>query len=826
MKKYARRSLSLAVISTLVALVIGMWPHSSNAARATVEVAKSNKSWSNGRFFRTGLALEQTGAVGGVQLVPIKVQRAYTATSALPKPLSSHTSVVYNNRIFVIGGNTTDSNNSLVKSNSFYSTRRLLTNEDGRLESWETLPPLTINNTPVALSNMASVVVTVNNQPYIVTLGGLRTRFEASTVSTSRVFAYPIIMNADGVLGAPQAWQEVTQRLPYSPNFDDCVAPIVCDDDELVGSGAADITAVSVTLQGTPYIYLFGGLSRTFNGAQELNDYSSLVTRAAVSVDNNGQIVLGAWEWTDGSVKIQDGSGNGAKLAGAAAVSYTDPITNNTGVYLVGGNNGQGMTDKDANAYVAVISNTTSGVNVAWQPKGNMSLPRSAHAGVESDGMITITGGWDNANDPTKSAALGYIEPDLSLYRDPGNPDQANFDMTTGGLSAPRANHSMEVVDGGQFNDFAYLIGGETEVGSSSLLATEDVLFGNLDEPPQPGDQFVPSGKYYSKVFDFGADAKYFGISWTATLPDGVTFAQNPIQLSYRIGNNALSLGAPIDIPVTTVNGATNSFTFPLAPGTDGTQQPPTARYIQFIATLTSAQGKSPILNSVRIDVERNGFPNIRRKGTADIFPATINTATATIAPNVQITNEDFIKQPSSQVIKAIDADWEADGTFFVDLYITGGTTAPRPVLGDIGTVYAEVPKSAMKVDAVYGIPNDRRAVAGTSNALNIWTWRPSSCEQPPCPLVNWNNIFPAAGTYTVYMMVDSDSFVSNFANVIEAEVAGADGESDNIYGPFTVQVTGTKPRLLLPLVAKGTIGSSVATQEAPTPSRRVHSIP
>jgi hypothetical protein len=818
MKKYARRSLSLTAIITLAALVLGMWPHPSTAARAAVEVAKSNKSWGNGRFFRTGLALEQ-GGVGGVQLVPVKVQRAYAATRSLPQPLSSHTSVVYNNRIFVIGGNTTGPNNTLVKSNQVYSTRRLPSNEDGRLEPWETLPSLTINNTPVALSNMASVVVRVNNQPYIVTLGGLRTRFEANTVTTSRIFAYPIVMNADGVLGAPQTWQEVAQRLPYSPNYDDCT---ICGDD-LIGGGAADIAAVAVTLQGTPYIYLFGGMSRTFDGAGDINEYYGFVTRAPVSADGSGRVVLGAWEWADGSVRIQDGSGNTAKLAGAAAVSYTDPITNQTGVYLVGGNNGPQPTDKDANAYVAILSDTTSGVNVAWQRKGNMSLPRSAHAGVESDGMITITGGWDNANDPTKSAALGYVEPDLKLYRDPSNPDQANFDMTTGGLSAPRANHSMEVVDGVQFDDFAYLIGGETEVGSTSILASDEVLFGNLDEDPTESDQFVPNGKYYSKVFDFGADAKYFSINWAATLPAGVTFAQNPIQLSYRIGNNAFSLGSPIDIPVTTVNGAGNAYVFPLTPGADNTPQPPTGRYIQFIATLTSQGGRSPILNSVRIDVERVGFPNIKKKGTTEIFPATLD-ATQTIAPNVQITNEDFIKT-GGQVIKAIDANWEAEGSFFVDLYITHSSSAPRPALGDIGTVYAEIPKSALTVDAIYPIPNDRRLVPGTNNAANKWTWRPASCEALPCPLVNWNNIFSAPGTYTVYMMVDSDTFVSNFANVIEAEVSGADGESDNIAGPFTVNVTGVKPRLLVPMVVKGAAGN-VTAQEDPTPPRRVHSIP
>lgn len=816
MNKHARRSLMLTGLIAIIALSIGLLPQSSSAARATVEVAGTNKSWSNGRFFRTGLAREQNGR-GGIQLVPIKVQRNYTATNQLPIPLSSHSSVVYRNRIFVLGGNTLV-DGSLVKSHQVFSTRRKLDNTNGALEEWETLPPMVMNNTPVALSDMASVVVTVNNNPYIVALGGLRTRVGASTVSTNRIYAYPITMDADGVLTGNHLWQEVTQRLPHNDNWDDCGD--LCPPGFL-GSGAADISAVSVTLQGTPYIYLFGGFNRTWDGARELNKYFSMVVRAPVSVNNAGQLVIGNWEWTDSSVTIQDGSGNPAPLAGAATVTYQDPLTNSTGVYLIGGSNGDQPGDKDPNAYVAVISNTTTGVNIAWKPNGEMSLPRSAHAAVQSDGLITVTGGWDAQNQATTSAALGYIEPDLSLYRDPINTDLANFEFSMGGLNAERANHTMEAVDGSEFDDFAYLIGGITRAGSATVLASQDVLYGNLDEPPQEGDNVVALGTYYSKVFNFGQDAKYFGMHWSASLPTGATFSGNPIELSYRIGNDPFNLGAPVAVPVTTVNGQ-NTFTFPLASGL-----PPTGQYIQFIATLkASTANQSPILNTVKIEVERVGFPNVKKKaGTSDILPGTI-TASTDIVPNVQITNEDFVKADGT-VIKAIDANWDGDGTFFVDMYVTFGATANPPALGDVGAVYAEVPEPSLTVNSTYSIPNDRRVIAGTSNAANKWTWRPGTCTAWPCPLVNWNNVFPVAGTYTVYLMVDSDNVVSQFANVTEAELPGQDGESDNIYGPFTVNVTTTMPKLFVPFVVKQATSPLAASAETPVaPQPREHTRP
>lgn len=822
MKRHTRRSAMFISVVTIVALAVGLWPRSSSAARATLTLADANKSWSAGRFFRTGLALDAPNGPGGVQLVPTKVQTAYGQTAALPIPLSSHSSAVYNNRIFVLGGNTIASGNDMVKSNQVFSTRRRLdtqTGQLGQLEAWETLPSLAVNGQPVPLSDMATVVVTVNNKPYLVALGGMKGRTSVndpiglSTVTSSRIYFYPIVMDDQGVLGTSQVWRETAQKLPYTPNYD---LPAY-DGTGLSGGGAANIMAVSVMVNNTPYIYLFGGHNRYLSGGSETNTYYNTVFRAPVSVDGSGNLVVGNWDWTDGSVTIQDGAGTSATLAGGAVMTYNDPETNATGVYLVGGSNGEQASDKDANAYVARIDPVTG--NITWLPKGNMSLPRAGHAGVQSDGMITITGGSDTSNTPTKSAALGYIEPDLKLYRDPFNPDQANFDVTTGGLTNARAQHTMQTLAGGTYNDFAYLIGGETSSGTATVPASTDVLYGNLDEPPQPSDNFVTSGKYYSQVFDFGDQAKYYSLSWQAVLPTGVSFTGNPIKMQYRVGSNPQDLGTPIDIPVTSVNG-TNSYTLPYVPTPPDNQPgPQSARYFQFIANLTSnGSNQSPILDWVKLDVERNGFPNLHvtSPNGVSVSPNPIRRDSV-IVPSVSISNEDYKKNVNgTQVtIKAINANWDGDGYFFVHLYVLQpGQTPPRadwPTFGDSYAAYAPVEKKNLPAGGSYTIP---------SNA-----WR-RECPDDVCPLMtnlDWLGKFGMAGTASVYIMVDSDNIPgASFGNVVESQEIGVDGEADNVAGPFAVQVSDNLPKVFLAYVPNKS--NSLSQQQAPV--RKPHAAP
>lgn len=761
-----------------------------------VEVANDNLSWSTGRFFRTGLARSE---VGGVQLVPVQVQQQYTFTQDLPRALSSHSSVVYRNRLFVVGGNTPflSSPSNLVKSGGVFATT-IDSIQSGSLKPWESLPELVD-----PISDMATVAVEVGGQSFLVVLGGSRGRTDLSSdldqITSSEIRYYRLAENSNGSL-TPQTWKTADRFLPHQPDYDTCHRNGGQDCNGL-GSGARGLSAVSVNVAGTPYIYIFGGRNRVNDGAQYVDTYYSSVWKAPVSLSGN-TLEIGAWQLLPPSSDIQyqreDLAWQSVGLAGAAATTFVDPLDNAVGVYLVGGANDNDTPD--SNAYVARIDATTGAVS--WLPQGNMSDSRISHAAVQSDGTITASGGRGNNNLPTTSLALGFIddEPPLSLYRNPLNPLAANFELNQGAMAEARMLHRMETLEGNEYGDWAYIIGGQVLQSGTVTPADQRVLVGNLDTVPVAGDTFVSDGKYYSKVFDFSdPDAQYFGMQWNAVIGAG----QN-IELSYRVGSSPQSFGPLTPVPGGSQNG-NNSYIFPT---------PAAGRFIQFVATLTSSSGAgSPTLSSVSLDVNRTGFPNIRISSPPNepkLLPSPI-AFNSPIVLNMMIENQAFNAQNP-----AIDADWDTPGqlSFFVDLYVTPGATAPPPVFGQTeSAAYVEVPKPVMKAAQSYTIPPGNWKV---------------NCPNATCPQVNWHSIFNQEGTYTVYLMVDSlppanfdaappGSDQRLYGNVKEANETATLGETDNIYGPFTVVVTDVKPNIYLPLATNQVPSApGIGTGQAP----------
>jgi hypothetical protein len=352
--------------------------------------------------------------------------------------------------------------------------------------------------------------------------------------------------------------------------------------------------------------------------------------------------------------------------------------------------------------------------------------------------------------------------------------------------------------------DYAYIIGGKVQINPSTLdEANPQVLMGDLDEPPRETDNFVSDGKYYSKVFDFGDGAEYYNLTWTTIMEAG-----QDIDMAYRVGSDPQNMGAPIAIPITPLPGK-NTYTFRFEP-------PGTARYFQFVALLKSSptnRRSSPILDTVSLEVKRVGFPNVRvAEGGASFVPSTIDQRTTTITPIVPLINKAF-----DTTHPALNADWDGPGGFFVDIYVTPGASAPPPVLGEVGDAFAEVDKVRMHagMEEPYLIPAN--------------SWRLGSCTSN-CSAVNWRSVFNSEGVYTVYVMVDStdrtDAPWSNFGNIAESESKGTFGESDNVFGPFTVTVTKfVDLRVFVPLV-KNAASTSAASQPAPeAPRWRVHTI-
>lgn len=787
MKQHRHRPLTLMCWLIIITLSLVMWPKLSNAAQATVKLADSNQSWSNGRFFRTGLAASE---VGGVQLVPQKVLTTWKTASTLPEGLSQLSSAVYGSRIFVVGGNRLE-NQELVKSDAFFTTK-LRPGQLGQLESWigqtgdsgaAVLPPL-----PVRVADTESLVVEVDGKAYLLVLGGQRGEGNLDDVTTAAIYSYEISENANGQI-IPKQWQTLTSRLPHEPDYG--------DDGPGRGSGARNLSAITLTVAGEQYIYIFGGWSRTFIGGSYYDEFFSDVYRAPVS-GGSTRPEIGEWENVGNIRGLYEGIVQPVPLAGAATVTFVDPIDGSTGVYLIGGTNAN--NEYEANAYIAKINVHDAAAPIQWLANGNMTETRIGHGAVQSKGTITVSGGSLNAEAPSTSLARGYIMNDLKLYQP--QPNAANFDLNQGALVNARMFHSMETLrDNQDGKDYAYIIGGKVQINQNTQdPASPQVLVGDLDEEPKETDNFVSDGRYYSKVFDFGEQAEYYSLSWTTLISDG-----QKIEMQFRVGSDPQNMGTIEDIPVTVAPGRnTYSYTF---------NPPKEARYFQFIATLTTSVDRrfSPVLDKVSLDVKRIGFPNVRVPlAGAKFDPPRIDGSTTNITPVITIINQAFDAEHP-----ALDADWDAPGTFFVDIYVTPpGVTPTAPQLGTVGVAWAEVNKSLLKggMTEPYPIPSTN--------------WRPGSCVSG-CGTMNWRSVFTTVGTYNVYVMVDStDNPAAQFGNLVESETTTTAGETDNVFGPFTVEVTEIEDNRVFVPTVMAPPATSVAQQSAPVlPRYRVHTI-
>lgn len=809
MKRSPRRPLAFSGCLLVLALCLSLWPQPSAAVRLKVPLANDNMSFGGGRFFRTGLTMDQPVGPGGIQLVTVKQQQSWLGTEALPRHLSSHTSAVYGDRIFVVGGKTYESASSstVTKSGQFFATR-IADLATGRLRPWTEQPALPPLPAGAEVSDAASVVVTVGGQPYLFVLGGqIKVPTTLDDVTTSRIFYYPITPDANGNLVVYSAWREITtqsQRLPHQPFFGENPGALNR------GGGARGMGIATTTISGTPYIYVFGGLNRVYSATAGgyRDTYVSDVWRTSLSGADQSLTL----SWGTGPV-AQVGGSTGVFLEGAAAVTFQHPDTSvkDLGVYLIGGTrcistcDSTPQTQQEQKAYVAHIKPDGA---IDWLPEGSMSAGRSAHDAIQANGQIVLVAGREN-DSPSLTGAQGFVGADLgnqprtvaddiALYRDPVDPTQPNFELSTGFLGDARArmNHSMETLSGRFYGQYVYMIGGQVQLSAGEIsAASNEVWVGNLKTPPVATDNFVPDGKYYSKVYDFGSDAEYFNLYWTTLFKrdaNNVIIPGQKIEMQYRTSTDGQTFGPLSSAAVS--NDGQNSIAVP-----SGTS----ARYIQFVATLyrsgTDVQG-APILDKVELEVNRAGFPNLRFDSQAPVEIGSITLAT-TISPRVKITN-----QPFSSTVPALDANWDAEGSFFVIMYKLGpGQSIPRPdwpTFGDAGIAFAEVGRSSLPAGSQFTIPPT--------------TWR-RWCTTPPfCPFADnayWHSQFAEVGEHKVYLMVDTNDNPDGWGDVKESEDAGG-GESDNVTGPHSVTVLESLKKIFAPFVVKPGTTTSAAAEE------------
>ena len=91
--------------------------------------------------------------------------------------------------------------------------------------------------------------------------------------------------------------------------------------------------------------------------------------------------------------------------------------------------------------------------------------------------------------------------------------------------------------------------------------------------------------------------------------------------------------------------------------------------------------------------------------------------------------------------------------------------------------------------------------------------------------------MFNQQGAYAVYIMIDSldpvsysmgTDFERKFGNLQESDASNTLGETDNLFGPYMVEVPTELPKVYLPLVTNQTT-TSLTMQEVQVRKPRVH---
>ena len=780
-----RRRKASALVLLLALVTVFLLPSSSRALNQEVTLATTNEDWNRGAFLRTGLTSNE---VGGVQILPGGVVEPFQAAyNRLPLPLVGHASVSYRDHLFVIGGATPDTvNPSAVVKGDFFFAARLQDATTGQLGSWTrydnnlSFPGRTL---PRKLTNPAAVVVTVGSRTFLYVLGGEEQPLAIGgddEVTSKAIYRSELTTDASGNI-TPGPWQADASSLPQLPSFENVCFAFSCE----FGGGVSKSAVLVHAVVGTPYIYMFGGLNRTHRDGILSERYVEEVWRAPVGGDGS----IGQWVHFEGPGEQDDitrittnTSGTvvtqTVRLAGAAASTFIHPETGAEAAYISFGRAQDPVTGETYLTEFAHVATFRADGRLSWQESGTMLYPLEGHDVVQSNGALFLAGGSSNASSPEPRASMAFapIEDDGTLYQPP-DPRFTTFQTFEGALLDARVFHTMETIPTAANGTWFYVMAGrrQTTSGGQTRLevASDEILIGQVGQDEsvvQNVNSFQPIGAYYSQVFEYDLNTAYEQISWDAR---SVGISQT-LTLGYRSGDEPNNLGSFKTIQQTSINGA-NTFVWPAA-------ERPEGKYFQFMATLeTGDRTQSPVLDNVRLLVNRPGFPNLRVE-SARFTPAPIHW-NSTILPEVTIANRAYPGYP------ALDANVIQKGFFYADIYVIppGGEDA-RPVMGDIGAALTLVNKDLLPAE-------------GSPYAIPPSSWRRPWCPESTCPEVDWREVFDQQGTYTVYVMVDSTDRENGQPRSPMGEVPenntntpGLLGESDNVFGPFSVEVADVEP--------------------------------
>jgi N-acetylneuraminic acid mutarotase len=316
--------------------------------------------------------------IGEVELGP--EIGSWTATTAFTTGRASHTSVVHNGYVYVLGGFDDG-------SNYLNDVQYAKINADGTIGSW--------NNT-TSFTTVRDFHTSVVHNGYVYVLGGFDGSNKLNDVQYAKI-------NADGTVGP---WNSTTSfttergghtSVVYNgylyviggstdlSNYFNDVQYAKIKADGTVGpwnSTTPFITSrwghTSVVLNG--YVYVIGGLD---DGANRLND----VQYAKINADGT----VGTWNTTTPFITGRN--------------SHTS-VVHNGYVYVIGGVN-DGANHLNDVQYAKINADGTVG---PWNSTTSFVTERSSHTSVVHNGYVYVIGGNDGANEFNDVQYTSFLE--------------------------------------------------------------------------------------------------------------------------------------------------------------------------------------------------------------------------------------------------------------------------------------------------------------------------------------------------------------------------------------------------------------------------------
>lgn len=764
-----KRVLSMGSFLLTATLLITL-VSSASAISLNATISLSAGDFASGYFGLTGLTQQDQVidgvAYGGVQLIPQGALAQWSdASNPLCRRIADMGTASFKQHLYTIGGTTASGGNLSVVPDVCMAT---VTDTGGETTPWTQ----SSQSLPVQLTRMSTVAITHTSDPtkgIIYTFGGQ----SASTGDidyTDKI--YSSVINANGTLNP---WQ--TQALTTG--------------EKLINTTATAYT----TPTGETYIYLIGGKTRDTSAL-----FTPIYVRRSVRrtlVGPNG--VLGPWQSmpdlpiTPDMFSPTNGCDSNVGLHSMDVANF-DAITLTStyraflvvgGTFELGtGHVADGCTRTVEGSAQAMLGKLDTNGMLTWESQRYvLPEPLSGPRVIGVNQKIYVVGGRQgSAGNPTHRIYSSYINIDAFTLPVFG---QSNFRVSENALqtSQARSAHGLEIINI-NYRPVAYMYGG-IQVGNTYQ---NDVLFGfvgtDADIDLTVGGYPSP-GVYRSPAVQLRAPAMIEQIHWDANLQ--APPINTDIQIQYKLATTRAALETA------------QWQTVDASPGTDkySVQGPNTAtgipsvqgQWFQYQALMTtqnaSEAGATPILRNLRIRYKVDGHPSLY------VDNATMSTVTPTGITAFTATFKNGIKPGSSDTENVLDADIEGEGTFFVDMYLLppGSADVPPSRNGDgvypLGVVFTEINRA--------NLPQDGFTTLDAVSDNTIWR-RTCPAATTDCPLVVWQSLFNQAGTWKVYLVVDSGN------NVTEAETPAGTREFDNVYS-FNVTSTVVGSTIRMPVV-------------------------